>query len=285
MVDIDSETLFDGAAAVVATIAVVFFVFNVDFAYSPLSKAALVVAFLTGVLAITQRTDDHRLVVLGYGVIVTGCVALFFDVVNAFGVGDSLTVLGLLCIAGVLFSLRTRLDDESRFTTGTRARNAFGVVAALTVVILVVDVGTGGLAYELRPANQVEVPDVRNERLRIGSVASVNPTPFPERVEVPDYRVCTAGNWSAYRPPAEPGGSRRAVRADLNVRDGYDEYVLGFGSKRYPVELYLDGANLTGETFPVRPTAECPAEETGSPYLAVFTASEDASHTGPLTVS
>ncbi|ESP87298.1 hypothetical protein [Candidatus Halobonum tyrrellensis] len=284
MVDIDSETLFTVAAAAVATVAAVIFVLSVDFGHSPVSEVALAAAFLAGVFALTQRTDDRQSAVLGYGVVVVVSVALFFDVVNTFDVGDLPTVVGLLCIAALLFWLRTRLDERSRFTTGTRARNVFAVVAALAAVVVVVDVATGGLAYELRPASQVEVPDAQRDRVRVATVTASNPTPLPERVDPPRYEACAAGNWSAFEPPTEPDGRRRAVRATLDVQAGYDEYVLGFGAKTYPVELYLDGANLTGETFPVRTTADCPDEETGSPYVAVFTAPDDA-YGGPLTVT
>lgn len=285
MVDIDSETLFNVAAAAVATVAAVIFVLSVDFGYSPVSEVALVAAFLAGVFAVTQRTGDRQLTVLGYGVVVVVSVALFFDVVNTFDVGDLPTVVGLLCIAALLFWLRTRLDEGSRFTTGTRARNAFAVVAALAAVVLIVDVATGGIAYELRPASQVEVPDTQRDQLRVATVTASNPTPLPERVDTPRYEVCTAGDWSAFGPPTGPDGRQRAVRANLDVQDGYNEYVLGFGAKTYAVELYLDGANLTGETFPVRTTADCPDEETGSPYLAVFTAPDDDAYGGPLTVT
>ena len=285
MVEFDSETLFDVSAAVVATVAVVLFVFNVDFAYSPASKVALVVAFLAGVFAVTQRTADYRLVVLGYGVVVVGGVAVFFDAVNTFDVGNSATVFGLLCIAGLLFLLRTRLDEENRFVSGTAARNGFAVVAVLAVALLVVDVGTGGPAYELRSADRAEVSDSGHDARRIGAVVVSNPTPLPERVETPDYRACTAGNWSAFARPADPDGRRRPVRANLDVQDRYDDHVLGFSSKTYPVDLYLDGANLTGRTFPVRTTSECPDEETGEPYVAVFEAAEDRPYEYPLTAS
>lgn len=270
MVDIDSETLFNGAAAVVATVAVLFFVFNVEFDYSPVSKIALVVAFLTGVVALTQRTDDYQLTLFGYGVVVTSSVGLFFDVVSTFGADDVVTVVGLLGIAGVLFFLRTRLGEDNRFVTGQQATYAVGVVAALAAVVLVVDVVTGGLAYELRPESEVEYAEGHDEQMRVASVVVTNPTPLPERVETPNYGVCAAGDWSEFRPPSEPGHSQRDVHTDVYVDDGYNEHVFGFGTKAYPVQLHTNGANLTGETFPVRTTSECPDEETGAPYVALF---------------
>jgi len=79
MVDIDSETLFNAAAALVATIAVVMFVTSVDLGYSPVSEAALVVTFLAaGVFAITQRSEDYQLILFGYAVVVTALLARFF---------------------------------------------------------------------------------------------------------------------------------------------------------------------------------------------------------------
>jgi hypothetical protein len=282
MVDVDSETLFNAAAAAVATIAVVQFVLNVDLGYSPVSEVALAVGFLAGVFAITQRTDDRQQTVLGYGVVVVSGVALFFDVMGTFGVDDGVTVLGLLVIAGVLFGLRTRLDDESRFVDGRRATYAFGVVAGLAVAILLVDVVTGGLAYELQPASEVELSDSRRDEVRVASVVATNPTPFPERVEAPEYRACAAGDWSAFRPPSEPGEPDREVRVGVHVQDGYNEHVFGFGTKRYPLVLNHGAANTSGETFPVRVTEACPDEGTGAPYVALFPASERRPYAQPV---
>lgn len=282
MVDMDSETLFNTAAAVVATIAVAFFVLNVEFAYSPVSEVALVVGFLAGVFAVTQRTDDRQLTVLGYGVVVVSGLVLFFDVVNTFDVGNALTVLGLLAIASLLFLLRTRLDAESRFVAGRTATVAFGVVAALAAVVVLVDVVTGGLAYELQPASEVELVDGGRETARVGSVVVTNPTPLPERVRVPEYGACTAGDWSAFAPSTPPGEPSRPVRADVHVDDGYNEHVLGFGSRTYPVELHLEAANVSGRTFPVRTTSSCPDDETGAPYVAVFERSEDRPYARPV---
>lgn len=275
MVDLNSETLFNGAAATVATIAALVFIVNVEFDYSPVSKVALVLAFLAGILLITQRTGDYQLTVLGYGVIVTSSVALFFDVVNTFGVGDALTALGLLGIAALLFALRTRLGEDHRFVTGTQATYLFGVLAALAAGVLLVDVVTGGLAYELRPESHVEVVEEPHGQPRIASLAVTNPTPFPERVDAPRYGACAAGNWSAFRPPPEPGEPEREVQLHVDVRSGYNEYVFGYGTRTYPVSVYLDGTDIRGETFPVEVTSGCPDDETGAAYVALFEAPED----------
>lgn len=274
MVTVDSETLFNAAAALVATIAVLVFVLNVDLGHSPASEIALVVLFLAGVFALTQRTDDDQQVLLGYGVIVTSVVALFLEAVSTFGVGDAGTALGLLVLAAVLFGLRARLDGRSRFVTGRRALYVLVAVAVLTAGVLAVDVVTGGPTYDLRTADEVTVSDDRRSQLRVGSVEVTNPTPLPERVETPEYAACAAGNWSAYRPSHEDPERPESVRANLNVDDGYDEHVLGFGSKTYPVTLYLDGADMGGESFPIERAASCPDDETGSPYLAVYERSD-----------
>ena len=271
MVTIDSETLFNVAAAIVATIALVFFVFNVDLGYSPVTELALVLAFLACVFAISQRTDDRQLTVLGYGVIVVSVVAVFFDLVNTFDAGDELTVLGLLLIAAVLFGLRTRLDEDSHFVSGRWATTALVIVAVLAAGVLVVDLATGSLQYELQPEAAVQFgDDVRRDEVRIASVVVSNPTPLPEKVEAPRYGACAVGNWSAYRHPAEPGDQIRPVRVHASVQDGYNEHVFGFGTKTYPVVLYVDGANLDGETFTVHRTDSCPDDETGTPSLAVY---------------
>jgi len=51
--EFDSETLFNTAAAAVATIAVVLFILDTQFPYSPVSKAMLVAAFTTGIFAVS----------------------------------------------------------------------------------------------------------------------------------------------------------------------------------------------------------------------------------------
>lgn len=276
MVDIESETLFNWASAAVATLAVLIFVFNVDYPYSPVSKFGLVVAFLAGIFAVTQRADDSQLTLLGYGVVVVSTVALFFEVVSVFDLGNTATVLGLLAIAGVLFGLRTRLGEDSRFVAGSVASYAFGAVAALVVVVLLVDVVTGGLAYELQPESEVTFDGVdRGEEVQVASLVVTNPTPLPERVEAPRYDACAAGNWTEFRRPTEPGEPEHPVRVGVHVQDGYNEHVFSFGRESYPVSLHLDGTGIEGQTFPVEMTEECPDEETGEPYVALFQVPED----------
>ncbi|WP_144904593.1 hypothetical protein [Halobellus captivus] len=271
MVDIDSETLFNAAAAVLTTIAVLFFILNVDFGLSPVTMTLLAVAFLTGIFAISQRTADRQLTLLSYGVIVVSVVGIFFDLVNTFSLGSESTVLGLLLLAAALFALRTRFDGSNRLLSGKRAAYLFGAISALVALLLVVDVVSGGLAHELQVENRIEITDSPRGDVRVASLVVSNPTPLPERVETPRYGVCAAGDWSEYRRPGDPSREgRQPVSAHLNVQDGYNEHVMSFDSKTYPVTLYLDAANTTGETFPVERTESCPDDETGSPYLAIF---------------
>ncbi|MFA1609807.1 hypothetical protein [Halobellus rubicundus] len=282
MVDIDSETLFNGAAAALTTIAVLFFVFNVEWGYSPVSKVLLALAFLAGVFAITQRTEDRQLTFLGYASLVISLVGLLFYLVNTFAGDDVVAVVGLLVLAVALFVLRTRFDDRNHLLTAERATTLLGVLVVVAAVVLVADVATGGLAYELQPQSQVEVAQSPRGDLRVASVVVTNPTPLPERVETPDYAVCAAGDWSEFRRPSEPGRERPPVRANLNVQDGYNEHVMSFGSKTYPVTLYLDAANVSGETFSVRRTDACPDDATGEPYLAIFESSSDRPYMRPV---
>jgi hypothetical protein len=270
MVDIDSETLFNAAAAVLTTVAVLVFVFSVDLGHSPVSEVGIAVAFLTGVVAITQRTDDRQLTFLGYGVVVVSVVGLFLDIVNTLDLGTEATVIGLLAFAAVLFGLRTRLDDTNRLVSGRTATVAFGAVTALAVLLLLVDVATGGVAYELQSENQVEISEPRGQ-VSVATVVVTNPTPLPERVDMPDYAVCAAGNWSEFRRPPEPDAhDRPPVRANLNIERGFDDNVMGFSSRSYRASLFLDGANLTGETFPVERTTACPDDDSADPYIAIY---------------
>jgi len=276
MVAFDSETLFNSAAAVLTTIAVLFFVFNVDFGYSPVTKALLVLGFLAGIFAISQRTDDRQLTLLGYGAVVVSIVGVFVYVVNTFDLGNEVTVLGLLLLAAALFALRTRFDGHNRLLDGTQATYLFGALSVLVAVVLVLDVATGGLAYELQVESQIEITQSPRGDVRVASLVVTNPTPLPERVETPHYAVCAAGDWSEYRHPGNPEHEEQPpVRAHLNVQDGYNEHVLGFNSKTYPVTLYLDAANTTGESFPVERTDSCPDDESGSPYIAIYEAQSD----------
>jgi hypothetical protein len=281
MVDIDSETLFNAAAAVLATVAALVFVFSVDLGHSPVSEAAIVVAFLAGVVAISQRTDDRQLTFLGYGVVVVSAVGLLLDVVNTLDLGSAAVVVGLLAFAAVLFGLRARLDDTNRLVSERTATYLFGALAAVAVVILVVDVVTGGLAYELQPESRVEVSQPR-EQVSVATVVVTNPTPLPERVDTPDYAVCAAGNWSEFRRPADPERDERPpVRANLNVESGYNDHVLGFSSRRYRASLFLDAVNVTGEAFPIEQTAACPDDDGADPYIAIYEG-EDHRHPTPV---
>ncbi|MFB6250288.1 MAG: hypothetical protein ABEI27_01145 [Halobellus sp.] len=281
MVDIDSETLFNSAAAVLTTAAALFFISSVELGVSPVSRILLVLAFLSGVFAISQRTDDRQVTLLAYGVVVVSIVGIFLDLVNTFDAGNSTLVAGLLVLAAVLFGLRTRFDDQNRLLTSTQATYLLGAVAVLAVVVLVVDVGTGGLTYELQPQGQVEITESPRENTRVASVAVTNPTPLPERVKMPNYAACAAGDWSEYRQ-SEPERDRPLpVRVNINVDDGYNDHLMSFGSKTYSVSMYLDATNTTGEAFPVQRTDACPSDESGAPYIAIFERPESADRVYP----
>lgn len=282
MLDLDSETLFNAAAAVITTVAVGIFTLNVDLGYSPVSKILLVVCFLTGIFALTQRTAEHQLTLLGYGVVVVSLLVLFFETVDTFDLGDAVTVLGLLAIAVVLFGSRFVLDADNRFVTGRQATYALGVVVVVTVIVLMADVATGGLAYELRLANEVTVPESDREQMRVGSLVVTNPTPLPERVDWPRFAVCTAGNWSAYRPTTDEQDERPPIHVDLHVATGYGDHVTSYGSATYPAELHLRGKGIGGETFPVERTDRCPVSDTGKPYIAVFESGSDRLSARPV---
>lgn len=275
VLDVDSETLFNGAAAFVATLAIGIFILGVDPGFSPVTKYGLAVVFLAGVFALTQRTDDQQLLLFGYGVVIVGFVTLFLDVVGTIGLGNAVTVLGLLVIAAVLFGLRTRFDDDNHFVTGRTATVGLAVIAILAVAVFAVDVGTGGPTYELRPESEITVPASDRGELRVASVVVTNPTPLPEQVDVPNYAVCAAGNWSTYRPGSDELDHQPPVRAHLGVRGGYGDHVMSLGSETYPITLHLDGARLRGESFPVERTESCPVTATGTPYLALYEEPDD----------
>jgi len=266
---VDSETLFNAAAAAVSTIAVIIFIVDHQFPYSPASKVLLVAAFLGGVFAITQATSDDQLTLLGYGVIVVSSFTLFLDLTNQFNVETTTQVLVLLGLAMALFGLRMRLGDRSRFVTGARAKQVFAGVVVLAALVVTVDVVTGGLAYELQTHSEVEITGEQEPTGQIGSLVISNPGPFPERVDVPQYGVCTAGNWSAYRPTTGDG-EQRPVDAYLRIERTYGEHVFSFGEKRYSAVVQFHAANVTGEQFRVQQTDGCPEDESGDPYLAVF---------------
>ena len=269
--DFDSETLLNGAAAAVTTIAVIIFIIDRGFPYSPVTKTMLVVAFLAGVFAVSQATDDDQLTLLGYGVVVVSTVALLIDLSNKFDLGTTGQVLLLLGLAVALFGLRMQLDDRSRFTSGARAKQAFAALAAVAVVVLTIDVVSGGLAYELQTQQQVEISGGENPEVggTIGEVVVTNNGPFPQQIDMPRYSVCAAGNWSEYQFQ-ESDGETRPVNAHLRVDRDYGDHVFGFAQKRYDAVVRLHAQNASGEQFRVEQTEACPDEETGEPYLAVY---------------
>lgn len=279
--DFDSETLFNAAAAAVSTVAVVMFVLDHQFPYSPVSKLVLVVAFLGGVFAVTQSSSDDQLALLGYGVIVVSAFALFLDLTNRFNTGTTIQVLGLLAMAMVLFGIRMSLDHRTRFVSGRRAKQAFAGLVVLAALVLTVDVVTGGLAYELQTQSEIEFSDGMEPAAQIGSVVVSNSGPFPERVDVPHYGVCTAGDWSAYQPQTSDGEAR-PVDAHLRIDRQYGEHVFGFGEKRYAAVVQIHAQNVTGEQFLVRRTDSCPDGTSGDPYLAVFERSEGDRYRTPV---
>lgn len=269
--DFDSETLFNAAAAAVSTVAVVIFILDHQFPYSPVSKAAIVVAFLAGVFAVSQSTDDDQLTLFGYAVVVISAFALLLDLTNTFDVGTTLQVLSLLGLALALFGLRTRIDDRNRFVSPAFAKRAFAAIAVLAVVVLTVDVAAGGLAYELQTQGEVQITGdgERQAGAQLGQVVVTNPGPFPRQIDVPRYEACAAGNWSEYRierPESEP----RPVHAHLSVDHHYGEHVFGFGERTYAAVLNLNAESVDGERFAVERTDRCPDDDDGEPYIAVF---------------
>jgi hypothetical protein len=276
MVTIDSETVFNVGAAVTAVIAVAMFVLNVDLGTSPVANIAIVIAFLTGVFALTQRTAEHQATVLGYAVIIVSALILYFDVVSTVDAGDAWTVLGLLVIAGLLFTLRTRTDRDSHIVAADLATYAFAAVALVAVLILALDVLTGGLAYELDTQSEIELSAGASpeDEVRIGTVVVTNPSPLPRRVEAPRYGACAAGNWSQYQFTDEDG-EKRPIHAHVSVEDGYNEFLLSYGTRRFPLELRLRGANLEGEIVPIETGQNCPTDDTGSPAIVVYSTDED----------
>ncbi|MFC7177181.1 hypothetical protein [Halosegnis marinus] len=270
--DLDSETLFDVAAGAIAAVAVLFFMFSVDTGLSPVTTVAAVLAFAGGVFAVSQRDDDRTLMLVGYAVVVVTVVGLVARVVGVFRAGSAAVVAALLVVALAIFLLRERLDEDGRLATPGRARAVFAVLLVLAVAVVAVDVGTGGLTYDLDAESEVTVPtgDERHGRLTVATLVASNPTPLPERVEAPQYNACTAGDWSAYRFETEPGEPTREAQVRAYVDDGYNEHVLSFGERRFPVELNVNGRNVSGETFPVEVASECPDNTSGDPYVVLF---------------
>lgn len=268
MVDVDSETLFDAAAAFVTTVAIGVFVVNVDWPHSPVSKLLLVLAVLAGVFAVTQRTDDEHLRLLGYAAIVVSALVVFFDVVGSFDLGDGAATVGLFGLAAVLFWLRTRLGESSRFVSGRVATIAFGSLAIIAAIVLVVDLATGAVVADLRAAPQVQFAGDRETASAVGTVVVENPTPLPEQVELPRIGACAAGNWSAYRRIDD--GEAHPVDVEANARHGYGDLVWSYGQRSYPVGLHVGGENLAGKTFSVERTSTCPDDTEGTPYIALY---------------
>ncbi len=274
--DFDSETLLNAAAAAVTTIAVIIFIIDHQFPYSVVSKVALVVAFLAGEFAVTQATDDDQLALLGYGVIVVSTVALLLDLTSRFQAGTLLQVGLLLALALALFGLRVRLGERNRLVSGTRAKQLFAVLAVVAVVVLVVDVVAAGLTYELQPKQEIQIAGSGEPEVgaKLGEVVVTNDGPFPRRIDIPNYGVCAAGNWSAYRPQTNDGESR-PVHAHLQIERRYGEHVFGFSQRTYDAVLRLEAENVDGERFLVRQTERCPDDGSADPHLAVFERSED----------
>lgn len=268
MVDVDSEVLFDAAAAFVTTVAIGVFVVNVDWPHSPVSKLLLVLAVLAGVFAVSQHTGDATTRLLGYAVVLVSTLVVFFDVVGAFGLGDAVATVGLFVLAIVLYGLRTHLDESSRFVSGRTATLAFGALAALAAVVLVVDVVTGAVAVELQVAPQVQFQADGETATAAGTVVVSNPTPLPEEVHTPRIGACAAGNWSAYQRVVD--GESRPVDMHASVRHSYGDVVWGGGERSYPVRLHVGARNVAGESFPVQRTASCPDDEDGQPYVALY---------------
>lgn len=269
MVNIDSETVFNVGAGVLGTVAALFFLVNVDLGQSPVTTWLVVVAFIFGVFALTQRADDRQVSAVGYGVVVVTGVGLLLELVNTFGVGDIVIVLGLLVVAAALFALRDRLDEQAHLMSGRRATVAFGVLATLATLVVVVDVATGTVAYELQPESEIQVSEERRDEIRVATLVASNQSPLPERIEAPRYQACAAGDWSEFRPSG-PEGPEDEVRLNLRVDDGYDEHVMSFSTRRFPATLYVAAENVSGETFTVRMTEDCPDQSSGEPYVALY---------------
>lgn len=271
----DFDPLFDAAAAGVSGVAVVVFLADLGFLHSPVSRWLLVVAYVAGVFAVSQATTNDRLTLWGYVVLVLSTVALLLAVTGTLAVGLTGRAIVLFVLALVLFDLSERVGTFGRIVSGRRATQAFAVLAVLAAIVVTADVVSGGLAHELRTEQEIHVVAGSETApvALLGEIVVTNPGPLPQRVDIPRYSVCPAGNWSAYRPETA-NGETRPVDVHLQADGYYGEYVPGFGEHRYAAVLLLDAENVDGEWFPVQRTGRCPDDESGDPYLAVFVQDE-----------
>lgn len=277
MAPIDSDTVLNVGAAVTAVIAVGMFVLNVDLGFSPVTDVGLVVAFLMGVFALTQRADEYQVTALGYGVIIVSALILYSDLVSTFLSEEVWTVAGLLAIAAGLFALRTAADSTGHLVASDHATYAFTAVALIVGLVLAVDVVTGGLVYELQPAAEIQynTENPREDEARLGTLVARNPTPLPEPVTAPEFEACTAGNWSQYRLNPENEENPPPIRAHVSADDGYDEYVFGYAQREFRVKLHLRGIRSSEASFQVKKRTSCPDDSTGDPYLVVYRGDSD----------
>lgn len=244
--------------------------------HSPVSRAILVVAHFVGVIALSQATNSDRLTLWAYVAVVVSAVALLLQVTDTVAIATMGGALVLFLLTIALFDLAARFGTPDRFVPGRRAKQVFAVVVVLAAVVVTVDVVSGSLAYELRTGEEAHVAAGSDAApvAFLGEIAVTNSGPFPQRVSIPEYSVCPAGNWSAYRP--ETGdGETRPVTAHLEADGYYGEYVSGFEQQRYAAILLLGAENVDGESFPVERTDRCPDDEDAEPYLAVFEGDEN----------
>jgi len=269
------QTRFLAAAVTVSGVAAWLLVADSAVTHSPVADGVLVAACVVGLLGVSQVATNDRGILWGYVGLVVALLALGLEVTGTVAVGSLAGALVLFLVALALFDLADRFGIPGQFVSPTRTKQLFLTVVVLAAVVVTVDAASGALAYELRTGGDVRVAggSMQVPLGFLGEIVATNPSPFPQRVDVPTYAVCAAGNWTAYQPEAADG-ERRPVTVHLQADGYYGEYVSGWGEHRYAAILLFDATNVDGEEFPVRRTARCPDDEGAAPYLAVYETSE-----------
>jgi hypothetical protein len=271
----DADAVFGAVAVGISGGAAGLLLTDAGVVHSPVSRATLVVTHFVGLIALSQATNDDRLTLWAYVAIVVSAVAVVLEVTDTVAIATLGGALVLFLLTIALFDIAARFGAPGRFVSGPRVKQLFVAVVVLAAVVVTVDVVSGGLAYELRTGEEAHVAAGSDAApvAFLGEIAVTNSGPFPQRVSIPEYDVCPAGNWSAYRPKTGDGETL-PVTAHLEADGYYGEYVSGFEQQRYAAILLLGAENVDGKSFPIERTDRCPDEDDAEPYLAVFRGEE-----------
>jgi hypothetical protein len=256
------KTALQVVGVLAGTASVLYFVYVSDVGLSPVTRSLVGLSVAAGLAAASLVTDDAWDAVSLYllsGVSFLGASVHLLQTYSVDGVGTLFVLLALTAVAlGV-----SRNWDRLTAPAASTVRVAVAVAVVLSVALVGVDLGTGGVSHSAELVDSVTVSEGSDREVRLGTVTYRNPSPIPKEGEYPRYGACLVG---VSLPDRYEGRAETGVSVDFHS----NRLVPGGGSVTLEITTHLprEATNAT-TTFAVVRSDACP-DSAPTPTIAVF---------------